>query len=74
MVNRTENKKRIGVLDIFIILIVLIVIASIVVRFLANKNSDYSENTELDSKTTSKQVRISIWTREALSSVRSERE
>ena len=48
MANRTENKKRIGALDIFIILVVLIVIASIVVRFISNRNSDYGDKVQLD--------------------------
>lgn len=46
--DNNSNKKRIGILDVFIIIIALLVIVSIVVRFISTRNSDQSEKSVLD--------------------------
>ncbi|MBE6542309.1 MAG: hypothetical protein E7672_07675 [Ruminococcaceae bacterium] len=45
---KTNSKKRLGVLDIFIIIIVLVCVASVVIRYVGIDNSQVSSEVQLD--------------------------
>ena len=51
-----ENKKKLGALDVFIIVILIMCIVSIGLRVFSNKTSDISESTQLENYTVSFKV------------------
>jgi hypothetical protein len=51
-----EKSKKLGTLDIFIIVILVVCIVSIGFRYFTDKNSDVSENTQLENYTVSFKV------------------